>query len=158
MVEYVKELNEKMFEDIIIFSFSEPGAMGPNDMTFYKKNGEIFSVDYLPNDTPYPKLKELFPVLKDCYWNGPMRNEAAASSTIAIGGSINSKETCVANGWRHIYLDYGNHIAVKSEYYSAVIEIFAGKDNCDITFEWPEMLQNFKGWILKKKGVMKNEK
>ena len=30
-------MNKKDFEDIVMFSVSEPGAMGPNDMTFYKK-------------------------------------------------------------------------------------------------------------------------
>ena len=141
MINYVKELNKELFDDVIIFSFSELGAMGPNDMTFCKKNGERFSVDYKSENTLYSALKEVFPVLKECYWNGPMRNESAAFSTIVIGGSSNDKETRVANGWRHIYLDVGNHLAVKKEYYSAVKEIFAGKDNCDITFSWIEMLE-----------------
>lgn len=141
MINYVEKLNEKMFEDVIIFSFSELGAMGPNDMTFYKKNGESFSVDYKTEDTPYALLKELFWTLKECYWNGPMRNESAAFHTIVIGGSLNDKETRVANGWRHIYLDVGNHLAVKKEYYSAVREIFTDRDNCDITFSWTKMLE-----------------
>ena len=47
----------------------------------------------------------------------------------------------MADGWRHIYLDCGNHIAVKKELYYAVKDIFYRKDNCDITFEWPNMLK-----------------
>lgn len=134
------KLDRKLFEDVVVFSFSEPGAMGPNDMRFYKSNGETFEVDYKSEETPYSMIKELFPVLRDCYWDGPMRKEAAASRTIVIGGSPDDRETCVADGWRHIYLDYGNHIAVKKELYYAVKDIFYGKDNCNITFRWSDML------------------
>ena len=45
---YVDVLKEDMFKDIVLFSFSEPGAMGPGGiMTLYKKTGESFSVNYL---------------------------------------------------------------------------------------------------------------
>ena len=142
MINYVEKLNEKMFEDVIVFSFSELGAMGPKDMTFYKKNGESFYIDYKSKNTLYPTLKEMFPVLKNCYWNGPMRHESESFNTFVIGGSANDKETCVADGWRHIYLDVGNHLAVKKEYYSKVKEILADKDNCDITFSWTKMLDD----------------
>lgn len=134
------KLDRNMFEDVVVFSFSEPGAMGPNDMRFYKSNGETFEVDYKSEETPYSMIKELFPVLRDCYWDGPMIKEAAASRTLVIGGSPDDRETCVADGWRHIYLDYGNHIAVKKELYYTVKDIFYGKDNCDITFQWSDML------------------
>lgn len=134
------KLDRKLFEDVVVFSFSEPGAMGSNDMRFYKRSGETFVVDYKSEETPYSMLKEFFPVLRDCYWDGPMRNEAAALGTIVIGGSPDDKETCVADGWRHIYLDYGNHIAVKKELYYAVKDIFYSKNNCDITFQWSDML------------------
>ena len=136
----MKKLDRNLFEDIVVFSVSEPGAMGSNDMRFYKRSGESFVADYKSEETPYSMLKELFPVLKDCYWDGPMRNEAVALGTIVIGGSPDDKETCVAEGWRHMYLDYGNHIAVKKELYYAVKDIFYGKDNCDITFQWSDML------------------
>ena len=140
MVNYIKELNKKLFEDVIVFSFSEVGAMGPRDMTFYTKKGESFSVDYMSGETPYSMLKEYFPALAECYWSGPMRNESATLTTIVIGGSSDDKETCVAKGWKHIYLDVGNHIAVREEYYTAIKDIFTGKDNCDITFSWVDML------------------
>lgn len=135
-------LKKENFEDVIVFSFSEPGAMGPNDMTFYKADGESFIVDYKTAEMPYSLLKEVFPVLKDCCWNGPMKNKSAHTNTIVIGGSPTDKETCVANGWRHIYLDYGNHIAVKSEYYFAIKAIFSDYENCDITFKWTSILND----------------
>lgn len=138
----MKKIDKNMFEDIVVFSVSEPGAMGPLDMCFYRRNGETFNLDYKSEETPYSMIKEYFPVLRDCYWDGPMKNETVASGTIVIGGSADDRETCVAEGWRHIYLDYGNHLAVKKELYHAVKDILRGKDNCEITFYWPDMLAN----------------
>lgn len=135
------ELTKELFEDVVVFFFSEPGAMGPNDMSFFKKNGESFSVDYLSGYTPYSMLKEVFPVLQECYWNGPAKNEAASLLTIVIGRSENDRETCVATGWKHIYLDFGNHLAVKEELYDEVLRIFEGIDNCEITFDWIKILE-----------------
>lgn len=136
----MKKLKKEYFDDVIVFSFSEPGAMGPNNMRFYKRNGEWFEVDYLSEETPYSMIKEYFPVLKECYWNGSMRNETAAISTIVIGGSSDDRETRVAEGWKHIYLDYGNHLAVKKELFYAVKDAFYKKNKCEITFEWSDIL------------------
>lgn len=136
----MNKLEQNNFKNIIAFMFSEIGSMGPRDITFYAEEGKSFSVDYLSEETSYSKLKELFPVLKECYWNGPMKHEMAAGVTVVIGGIADDKETRVAQGWRHIYLDVGNHLAVREEYYRAFQEIFSGKDNCDITFSWTDML------------------
>ena len=76
-----EKLLNKDFEDVVIFFFSEPGAMGPNNMKFYKRNGESFSVNYMSEDMPYSRLKELFPVLKDCYFDGPMKREKIMAIT-----------------------------------------------------------------------------
>lgn len=59
-MEYKSVIKKKDFEDIVVFSVSEPGAMGPNDKTFYKKTGKSFSVDYKNEITPYSKIKEFF--------------------------------------------------------------------------------------------------
>ena len=45
-MKYKTIIKKEDFEDIVVFSVSEPGAMGPNDMMFYKSNGESFSIDY----------------------------------------------------------------------------------------------------------------
>ena len=136
------QISKEMFEDIVAFSFSEPGAMGPRNMTFYKKTGANFSVEYLSDHVSYSLLKEYFPVLCDCYWNGPMCSESASVLTIVIGVSPDDKETKVAKGWSHIYLDFGNHLSVKDEFFDTVQGILKGKDNCDITFCWPQMLDD----------------
>lgn len=138
------KLCKDLLRDIVAFSFSEPGAMGLRDMTFYKSTGESFTVDYMSDDVSYSKLKEYFPVLQDCYWNGPMKTEVAHFTTIVIGGAPTDKETKVAKGWSHIYLDFGNHLTVNTEFYDTVKEIIQGKDNCDITFDWPLMFNEAK--------------
>lgn len=144
-------MNKKDFEDIVVFSMSEAGSMGPNDMTFYKKGGESFTIDYKSEETPYSELRECFPLLKECYWNGPMKSDSVSAFTIVIGGSEDDKETHVPEGWRHIYLDYGNHLIVKKELYYEVKNILSdnyreGKTNCDVIFTWVEMLDKVKFW------------
>ena len=63
----------------------------------------------MSEETPYDELRECFPVLKECYWNGSMKSETTCLEAIVIGGS--DKETRVPEGWRHIYLDlrYGSN-------------------------------------------------
>lgn len=140
-MKYTEVLTKEMFENIAAFSFSEPGAMGANGtMTFYKETGESFTINYLSEETPYSEIKELFPALKECYWNGPMRTDPAALRTIVIGGSPDDKETSIPKGWRHIYLDFGNHLTVKQEMYSFMKDLFKEKDNCEVTFGWADML------------------
>ena len=142
---YVGVIKEDMFKDIVLFSFSEPGAMGPGGiMTFYKKTGESFSINYLSDITPYAELKRVFPTLQEGYWDGPMRTDPAAARTLIIGGSPEDRETCIPKGWCHIYLDFGNYLTVKKEFYRAVREIFKGKDNCDIMCEWTRLLDEAK--------------
>ena len=59
-MEYKEVISKEDFEDVVIFSVSEPGAMGPNDMTFYKKTGESFFVDYKMKKHHIPKLMSFF--------------------------------------------------------------------------------------------------
>ena len=133
-------MNKEMFNDVVVFMMSEVGAMGPNNFEFYKKNGESFVIEYRNPDTPYSLMKECFPMLKDCYFNGPMKNEAASFFTIVIGDR--GEETRVADGWKHYYLDVGNHLVIKEEYYDAVYDIIKDVENYIVTFEWVEMLNS----------------
>ena len=66
-----QEYTKKMFKDIAIFTLAEPGAMGVgNLMEFITAEGEKFSL-FFSEEMPYSKVKEYFPALVDCYWNGP---------------------------------------------------------------------------------------
>ena len=134
-------MDKKMFEDVVVFSVSEPGAMGPNDMTFYKKTGDTFTIDYKSDETPYSEIKEAFPMLQECFWNGPARGEKECEGTIVIGRANHDRRTRVAPGWKHIYLDYGNHLVVREELYEVLLETVEGKRNCDITFWWTDILK-----------------
>ena len=139
-----EELSKELFNDVVVFLESEPGAMGPSGtLEFLKKNGEHFYVDYIKGETPFSLIKELFPEgLDGAYFNGPKRNEPASSSTIIIGDS--GHETTLPNGWNHIYLDFGNHLCVRSDVYRLVNKILkeSGKDNCDKTFSWAKILES----------------
>jgi len=130
-------LQKENFKDIIAFSISEPGAMGPHDMTFYRENGLNFRVNYL-EDGNYEKLKELYPALQGCYWDGPMKNELASLFTVVIGGSPEDRSTTIPEGMKHIYLDFGNHLVVKEEFYYSFKEFFSGVSNADIMYRWTD--------------------
>jgi hypothetical protein len=135
--ELTKELTKDMFENIIVMFVSEPGAMGPNTMEFMNASGEIINVAYTVDNT-YETLREVFPLLKECRWDGPMANEKDSIGGIKIGGGEFS--TRVPNGWSHVYLDVGNHLAIKDEYYEKAMKILSNYQNIDITFEWGRLL------------------
>lgn len=141
-MKYTEMLTKEMFENIVAFSFSEPGAMGANgNMTFYRESGDCFTIDVLSNATSYSKVKEMFPLLKAYFGEeGPMRTESAAMRTIVIGGSLDDKETCIAKGWRHIYLYFAHHLTVIQEVYRFIIDILKEKANPEVTFRWTEIL------------------
>jgi hypothetical protein len=39
-----------------------------------------------------------------------------------------------------VYLDVGNHLAIKDEYYEKAMKILSNYQNIDITFEWGRLL------------------
>ena len=132
-----KELTKEMFENIIVMFVSEPGAMGPHTMKFMNNSGDVINVEYTVDNT-YEILREVFPLLKKCRWDGPMANEKDSIGGIKIGGGEFS--TKVPDGWRHVYLDVGNHRAIKNEYYEKAMQILKNYPNIDITFGWDKLL------------------
>ena len=44
--------SSKDFEEVVAFSVSEPGAMGPNDIGFFMKDGKRFRLNYQSDKTP----------------------------------------------------------------------------------------------------------
>ena len=68
------ELNKELFEDVIVYQFSELGAMGPaGTVSFLKKTGECFVLDYTSDETPWEDIKANFPRINGCRFNGPQR-------------------------------------------------------------------------------------
>lgn len=136
----MSDYSSKDFEEVVAFSVSEPRAMGPNDIGFFMKDGRTFRLDYKTEETPWSDIREWFPTLQKCYFDGPMRNEIASLFTVVIGASENDKETHVAPGWRHKYLDYGNHLVIKEPYYREIMSLIGSNENIDLTFEWERLL------------------
>lgn len=134
-------MDTNKFKDVIIFAFAEPGAMGAGGIIkFFTDKGEAFYLNYLSEETPYPKVKEAFPVLKDCRFNGPMAAlPANAPQEIVFytdADNMNIK-TRVAEGWRHIYMGVGNHLVIREDHFeefSAAISDL--KEGVEIYGEW----------------------
>lgn len=116
--------------------------MGPNDIGFFMKDGTNFRLDYKTDETPWSEIREWFPVIQESYFSGPMRTELASLYTVVIGADANAKETHVAPGWRHWYLDYGNYLVIKEPYYREMKDLIGSNDNIDLTFGWEKQLAN----------------
>lgn len=121
-----------MFEDVIVYTISEPGAMGAGGMMeFVTENGELFDICYLSDDTPYQDIKNSFPALKDCYFNGPMKTRpenASKEIVVYLDGSDNGKTTKVTDGWHHIYMGFGNHLVVRDDHYERFSDAISDLD------------------------------
>ena len=97
------KLTKEMFQDVIAFFVSEWGAMGPNGtMGFYTRSGEYFQVNYLSEETPYQKVKEYFPALQGCCWNGPMKTDRAFPFTIVIGDDAGESTTLYPSAVKNV--------------------------------------------------------
>lgn len=115
----VKELSSELFNDVVIYTIAEPGAMGsPCLMEFVKDNGECFSL-YYGDEIPYSYIMDKFPALEGCFWNGPMPDERNDGEVVLYTNFDQNYRsvTRVANGWKHVYTGYGNHLLVKEEYF-----------------------------------------
>ena len=99
------DLNKATFKNVMFLSFAEGGAMGcPGKIIFYVKTGEGYSLNYVYRDADLNKVKELCPVLQECFFG-------------MFG--IRSK---VPAGWNYVNLGMGNHLIVNDEVYEAFTE------------------------------------
>lgn len=78
----ISEYTSKDFEDVVAFSVQESGAMGPNDIGFFMKDGRAFRLDYKSEETSWSSIREWFPTIKECCFNGLMKNEMASVFTV----------------------------------------------------------------------------
>ena len=65
---------------------------------------------------------------------------------LLLEGSVNQQGSNA--GWKHFYLDFGNHLVCKEEYYEKLENIFKGFRNSAIAYGWTE--------ILKEAGFVQN--
>ena len=113
---------KKMLKDIAIFTLAEPGAMGMgNLMEFITAEGKEFSL-FFSEEMPYAKVKELFPALDNCYWNGPELGESCRTEFVfyADRDERNFKHTKSPENHTHLYEGFGNHICIRKDYYPVV--------------------------------------
>ena len=140
------KLTKELFEDVIVYRMSEPGAMGYGGVIeFLKKSGESFELNYLSEATPWEEIKKFFPAIKGCRFNGRPMGEENSSGEIVIGAD--GALTKVNFGWKLMYLDFGHHMVCKEQYFSTLKEVFKDMDNCEIAFNGIEKLKevNFVG-------------
>lgn len=117
-----QEYTKKMFKDIAFFTLAEPGAMGVgNLMEFITAEGEKFSL-FFSEEMPYSKVKEYFPALVDCYWNGPESDESCRTEFVFYlsKDERNFKHTKPPKNYTHLYEGFGNHICIRKDYYPVV--------------------------------------
>ena len=143
----VNSINKEMFTDIVLYTVSEPGAMGmARAMFFLKRNGESFSLvyGYGDNEIPYSEIEYCFPALKGCYFNGPIPGEETEGEII-LNNNINKKnETKVSQGWQHIYGGAGNHLLVRDDYNEAFRKCIKElKTPSDIFCCWYKHIEEF---------------
>lgn len=85
--------------DIAAFSFAQPGAMGePGGVEIIDSQGWFYHTNYCYGDISYEQLLEIVPVLKDF--------------------KIETFDHQVPEGWKAVYLGFGNHLTIKAEYYN----------------------------------------
>ncbi len=108
-----------LLKNVVIYAISEPGAMGnPGVMEFVTDKGEYMDVNFLDGLITYEELKEAFPALQGCYWNGPTKEEITSGMgeiVVYPEGFENGRFTQVSAGWQHVYLGFGNHLVLRQD-------------------------------------------
>ena len=136
------KINKEWFKNVIIFSLAEPGAMGMGGlMDFITEDGVFFSINYLSEETLWEEVKECFPALKGCCFNGPMENEKASEEIMIYPdeSSINLR-TRVNEGWKHIYMGFGNHLVVRDDHFEEFSKTISDlTDEAEIYGNWFEI-------------------
>lgn len=112
---------------ILMFKFEEPFAMcvSPGqsaNVVFVYEDGKVENIDYniFRDEQSYNNLKEKFPILKDCYWNGS-DGEDSDFDEVAIRTSPGEGCTRVPRGYKHFYIGGGSHLVIREDKYDAYI-------------------------------------
>lgn len=121
---YLDTIDNKTFENVIAYIFSELGAMGENGtIECLEKSGERFSVDYRNEETEWEKIKECWPAINGCKFNGPDEQASIIPFLIFLGTDYGPC-THINDGWKEICFDCGNHFVVKEEFADKFLEFF----------------------------------
>ena len=105
-------------KEILMFKFEEPFAMcvcmGQSaEVVFVYEHGDVENAYYniFQNQESYTRLKEKFPILKDCYWNGP-DGEDTDYNEVVFRTSPGEGSTRVPKGYKHFYIGGGSHLVI----------------------------------------------
>lgn len=134
-------MEKKFFESVFVFMMAEPYAMGSGGIiALMNEMGEFQYFDYRSEETPYETIKEAFPALQGCKWNGPMAGETAEGEIVLFRGEANADiQTRVNDGWHHIYLGFGNHLVIREDKWPEFCEVTSDlTDGVDIYGSWKE--------------------
>lgn len=134
-VDFLKTVIE---EEIIAFSVTEPGGMGFPSVVLYTKHGQWVEK---PLDQ-YEEVKKAFPVLRDCYFNGPMGDDEVVDGEIILFDEFPNRSTHIPKGWKHMYLGGGSHLVIKENLFPILEEIVKDEDKIHLSFSWAEVLDN----------------
>lgn len=114
-------------KEILIFKFEEPLAMcvppgQDGSAVFVYEDGEVDKAYYnvFQDEESYNKLKEKYPILRDCYWNGP-DEEDTDFNEVALKTSPGEGRTRVPKGYKHFYIGGGSHLVIREDKYDAYI-------------------------------------
>lgn len=131
----LETIDNNTFNDVIMYVFSEPGAMGmPAMIECMKRNGEIFAVSYANEDTSWEKIKECWPDFRPNKFNGPHRMVAFSNRCMVIGGD-SEVVTTLRDNYRELCFDVGNHFICKEEHFRALKELFEGSEPYEIILD-----------------------
>ncbi len=137
-----RDLEKAFFKDVFIFSLAEPYAMGVGGfIEFINEKGEFKRFNYMNGDVEYEDIKEAFPALKGCKWNGPIPGEKTWGEeyVLYVSGTQPDLVTRVNDGWHHMYLGFGNHLVVREDKWDEFEKLISAcKDPIDIYGDWQD--------------------
>ena len=146
-------------KEILMFKFEEPFAMcvcmGQSaEVVFVYEHGDVENAYYniFQNQESYTRLKEEFPILKDCYWSGP-DGEDTDFNEVVIRTSPGEGSTRVPKGYKHFYIGGGSHLVIREDKYDAYVNAcgdLADKEN--------RYKLDFDGWMKFVPALFEDEK
>ena len=139
-------MNKERFNNVVMYSLAEPGAMGWGGyMNFVTDEGNYLTINYLSEETPWEDVKKCFPELKGCCFNGPMENEKTSGEILLyllLDESTTNMKTRVNEGWKHIYMGFGNHLVVRADHYERFSKEISNLTSEEIYEKWFEIAMN----------------
>lgn len=115
--------------DIVAFSVAQPGAMGePGGIKIIDVQGQFYHTNYCREVISFEHLREIVPALKECKFG--IRDHDAPE------------------GWTAIYLGMGNHLTVKTDFYSQFEEEARNRgigDSGELYQQWSEIVLKLLG-------------